>query len=88
MLERIGCVDVSVEVLDYNMLQFEELSSEHIECLATLIEDPTQSDVLLGIGARPARPATSDAVFALESRGVFVASRSPVHRPGLRTLLS
>lgn len=53
MLERVGCVDVSVEVLDYNMLQFDELSAEHIECLATIIEDPSQSDIILGVGSRP-----------------------------------
>jgi hypothetical protein len=43
MLERVGCKDVQVEFLDYNMLQFEELSAEHIECLATIVEDPSQS---------------------------------------------
>ena len=40
MLEDIGCEEVEVEFLDYNMLQFEELSAEHIECLATIVEDP------------------------------------------------
>jgi SAM-dependent methyltransferase len=50
MLEQVGCIEVTVEFLDYNMLQFEELSAEHVECLATLIEDPSQSDVLLGVG--------------------------------------
>jgi SAM-dependent methyltransferase len=53
MLERIGSEDVDVEFLDYNMLQFEELSAEHIECLATLVEDPSQSDTLLAAGRRP-----------------------------------
>jgi 2-polyprenyl-3-methyl-5-hydroxy-6-metoxy-1,4-benzoquinol methylase len=54
MLEHIGCEDVVVEFLDYNMLQFEELSAEHIDCLATIIEDPSQSDILLAAGRRPA----------------------------------
>lgn len=53
MLERVGCDDVDVEFLDYNMLQFEELSAEHVECLATIVEDPSQSDTLLATGRRP-----------------------------------
>jgi 2-polyprenyl-3-methyl-5-hydroxy-6-metoxy-1,4-benzoquinol methylase len=53
MLEHIGCKEVDIEVLDYNMLQFEELSEEHIECLATIVEDPSQSDTLLAVGRRP-----------------------------------
>ena len=53
MLDRIGCEDVDVELLDYNMLQFGELSAEHIECLATIVEDPSQSDTLLAAGRRP-----------------------------------
>jgi 2-polyprenyl-3-methyl-5-hydroxy-6-metoxy-1,4-benzoquinol methylase len=55
MLERIGCEDVDVEFLDYNMLQFEELSAEHIGCLATIVEDPSQSDTLLAAGRRPVK---------------------------------
>jgi SAM-dependent methyltransferase len=54
MLERVGCEEVGVEFLDYNMLQFEELSAEHAECLATVVEDPSQSDTLLAAGRRPA----------------------------------
>lgn len=53
MLEQLGCQEVDVEFLDYNMLQFEELSAEHIECLATIVEDPSQSDTLLAAGRRP-----------------------------------
>ena len=53
MLEHIGCEEVDVEFLDYNMLQFEELSAEHIECLATIVEDPSQSDTLLAAARRP-----------------------------------
>jgi 2-polyprenyl-3-methyl-5-hydroxy-6-metoxy-1,4-benzoquinol methylase len=54
MLEQVGCERVGVEFLDYNMLQFEELSAEHIECLATIVEDPSQADTLLAAGRRPA----------------------------------
>ena len=53
MLERVGCDDVDVEFLDYNMLQFEELSAQHVECLATIVEDPSQSDTLLATCRRP-----------------------------------
>jgi SAM-dependent methyltransferase len=53
MLEHIGCEEVDVEFLDYNMLQYEALSAEHIECLATIVEDPSQSDILLAAGRRP-----------------------------------
>jgi len=55
LLRRVGCVDVEVEFLDYNMLQFDELSSEHAECLAEIVRDPTQSDIILGVGTRPLR---------------------------------
>jgi SAM-dependent methyltransferase len=53
MLETVGCDDVEVEFVDYNMLQFDELWSEHTECLAAIIGDPTQSDTLLATGRRP-----------------------------------
>jgi 2-polyprenyl-3-methyl-5-hydroxy-6-metoxy-1,4-benzoquinol methylase len=53
MLEEVGCRQVEVEFLDYNMLQFEELSAEHAECLARIVEDPSQSDTLLAAGRRP-----------------------------------
>jgi hypothetical protein len=53
MLERIGCKEVEVEFLDYNMLRFEEFSAEHIECPATIVEDASQSDTLLAAGRHP-----------------------------------
>jgi 2-polyprenyl-3-methyl-5-hydroxy-6-metoxy-1,4-benzoquinol methylase len=53
MLERVGCEEVAVEFLDYNMLQFDELSAEHIACLAAIVEDPGQSDTLLAVARRP-----------------------------------
>jgi 2-polyprenyl-3-methyl-5-hydroxy-6-metoxy-1,4-benzoquinol methylase len=54
MLDQVGCADVEVGFLDYNMLQYDQLSEEHIECLASIIEDPSQSDILLAAGRRPA----------------------------------
>lgn len=55
MLHRVGCEDVGVEFVDYNMLQFSELSAEHCECLARIVEDPSQADTLLATGRKPAR---------------------------------
>ena len=54
MLQRVGCEDVEVEFVDYNMLQFSELSAEHCECLARIVEDPSQSDTLLATGRKRA----------------------------------
>jgi 2-polyprenyl-3-methyl-5-hydroxy-6-metoxy-1,4-benzoquinol methylase len=59
MLEEIGCDDISVEFFDYNMLQFHELSAEHLECLATIVADPTQADTLLAAGRRPENERTN-----------------------------
>jgi SAM-dependent methyltransferase len=53
MLEQLGCEDIEVEFLDYNLLQFDELSAEHIDCFATIVEDQTQADTLLAAGRRP-----------------------------------
>jgi SAM-dependent methyltransferase len=53
LLERVGCVDVEAEFLDYNMLQFDELWPEHTTCLARIVEDPSQSDIVLVTGRRP-----------------------------------
>jgi SAM-dependent methyltransferase len=52
MLQRVGCENVEVECFDYNMLQFSELSAEHCECLARIVEDPSQSDTLLATGRK------------------------------------
>ncbi len=52
MMQRVGCEDVEVEFVDYNMLQFSELSAEHCECLARIVEDPSQSDTLLATGRK------------------------------------
>jgi SAM-dependent methyltransferase len=55
MIRRVGCEDVEVEFVDYNMLQFPELSAEHCECLARIVEDPRQSDTLLVTGRKRLR---------------------------------
>jgi hypothetical protein len=33
-----------------DLLQFEDFSAKHVECLATIVEDSTQSDILLAAG--------------------------------------
>jgi len=60
MLRTLGCEDAEVEFFDYNMLQFRELSAEHTECLAKIVEDPTQSDTLLAAGRRPIDASAED----------------------------
>jgi SAM-dependent methyltransferase len=60
MLEKVGCEDVEVDFFNYNMLQFDELSGEHTECLAKIVEDPTQSDMLLAAGRRPIEASQRD----------------------------
>jgi SAM-dependent methyltransferase len=50
MFQRLGCHDVEAEFLDYNLLQFRELSDEHLACLATLLSDPSQADTVLVSG--------------------------------------
>jgi hypothetical protein len=59
MLEQVGCEDLGVEFLDHNMLQFEELSGEDAEYLATTFEDPSQSDMLLPPGDARSRRVLS-----------------------------
>jgi hypothetical protein len=53
MSERIGCKEIDIGFLDYNMLQSEERSAPHTEGLATIVEDPGQPDTRLAAGRRP-----------------------------------
>jgi 2-polyprenyl-3-methyl-5-hydroxy-6-metoxy-1,4-benzoquinol methylase len=55
MLEQVGCVDVETEWFDYNLLQFEVLSEEHVEALCRFLEDPSESDMVLAAGRVPPR---------------------------------
>jgi hypothetical protein len=50
MLERMGCRDVRTTLFDYNLLQFAELSVEHIDALLAIAVDPTLADTVLAKG--------------------------------------
>lgn len=50
MLAQVGCDEISVQYLDYNMLQFEELDSPHLNCLSSIIIDPAAADTVLACG--------------------------------------
>jgi 2-polyprenyl-3-methyl-5-hydroxy-6-metoxy-1,4-benzoquinol methylase len=50
MLEQVGCHDVRTTLFDYNLLQFQELSTEHIEALLAMTVDPTLADTVLIAG--------------------------------------
>ena len=54
MLEQVGCRDVQTEWFDYNLLQFDVLSDEHVTALCTFLQDPSQCDMLLAVGRAPA----------------------------------
>ena len=50
MLQQIGCKDVELKRFDYNMLQFQVINAQHIECLEQCINDPAIGDTILAIG--------------------------------------
>jgi 2-polyprenyl-3-methyl-5-hydroxy-6-metoxy-1,4-benzoquinol methylase len=50
MLEQVGCRRVETEWFDYNLLQFDELSKEHVEALCAFLADPSQCDMILAVG--------------------------------------
>ncbi len=47
MLEQIGCSDIRVQHFESNIFQFEAIDRPHIECLLSIVQDPTQADTLL-----------------------------------------
>ncbi|MFY9684531.1 MAG: class I SAM-dependent methyltransferase [Pseudolabrys sp.] len=50
MLTQVGCRDIALKLFDYNVLQFEELSSDHVEALLTMALDDTLCDTILAAG--------------------------------------
>jgi 2-polyprenyl-3-methyl-5-hydroxy-6-metoxy-1,4-benzoquinol methylase len=52
MLEQVGCREVEVRLFDYNMLQFQVIDRQHIDCLMAVLTDPTQADTILAVGRR------------------------------------
>jgi len=56
MLKQVGCRDIAVKLFDYNLLQFDELTPEHVEAFLTMVLDETCCDIILA-----AAIATDDA---------------------------
>lgn len=50
MLEQLGFKNIDLCYFDYNCLQFDSLTSDHIKCLLSIIEDPEKSDTVLVCG--------------------------------------
>ena len=50
MLAQVGCRRISTGLFDYNLLQFEELSREHVEALLAISVDATLADTVLVAG--------------------------------------
>ena len=53
LLNRIGCEEVSIDLFDYNMLQFEQIDGPHLECLSLILSDLAYADTILACGRRP-----------------------------------
>lgn len=54
MMGQVGCSDVELTYFDYNMFQFRTIDRPHIECLLSLVRDPSLSDTILVCGRLPA----------------------------------
>jgi hypothetical protein len=52
ILEQAGCSDVHTRLFDYNLLQFNELSSEHMHALLQMTVDPSLADTVLAGGRK------------------------------------
>ena len=52
MLKQVGCRDIAVKLFDYNLLQFDELTPEHVEAFLTMVLDETCCDIILAAGRR------------------------------------
>ncbi len=59
LLDRIGCEEVSIDLFDYNMLQFEQIDGPHLECLSLILSDLAYADTILACGRRPKASAAS-----------------------------
>jgi 2-polyprenyl-3-methyl-5-hydroxy-6-metoxy-1,4-benzoquinol methylase len=53
MMGQLGCADVELTYFDYNMFQFRTIDRPHIECLLSLVRDPSLSDTILVCGRLP-----------------------------------
>jgi SAM-dependent methyltransferase len=59
LLSRIGCEEVSIDLFDYNMLQFEQIDGLHLECLSLILSDLAYADTILACGRRPEASVSS-----------------------------
>ncbi|MBV8074253.1 MAG: class I SAM-dependent methyltransferase [Candidatus Eremiobacteraeota bacterium] len=50
MLEQMGCRDVQCRLFDYNLLQFDQLTPDHIAALLSMTVDPSLADTILVAG--------------------------------------
>ena len=50
MLKQVGCRDIAVTLFYYNLLQFDELTPEHVDALLTMALDETCCDIILAAG--------------------------------------
>jgi 2-polyprenyl-3-methyl-5-hydroxy-6-metoxy-1,4-benzoquinol methylase len=50
MLQQVGCRRIRTSLFDYNLLQFDQLSREHIDALLAMSLDPTLADTILIAG--------------------------------------
>jgi 2-polyprenyl-3-methyl-5-hydroxy-6-metoxy-1,4-benzoquinol methylase len=53
MMGQVGCGDVELTYLDYNMFQFRRIDGPHVECLLSLLKDPSLCDTILVCGRLP-----------------------------------
>jgi len=51
MLQQVGCRRIKTSLFDYNLLQFDQLSREHVDALLAISLDPTLADTILVAGA-------------------------------------
>ena len=52
LLNRIGCDEPSIDLFDYNMLQFDRIEGPHLECLSRILGDAAYADTILACGRR------------------------------------
>lgn len=55
MLEQTGCTDIHATPFEYNLLQFDELSGDHLDALLKMAVDPSYADLILAVARVPAR---------------------------------
>jgi 2-polyprenyl-3-methyl-5-hydroxy-6-metoxy-1,4-benzoquinol methylase len=57
MLRQVGCTGIRTSLFDYNLLQFDQLSREHVDALLAMSLDATLADTVLVAGVVSPGPA-------------------------------